>query len=52
MERLNNTELEEFFEAIETLAKKEKEDADFELMKRAVGSLWQNLEPEKENVEE
>lgn len=43
MEKQISQEEQEFFEALDSLAKKEKNDSDFELMRRAVGSLWQNI---------
>ena len=36
-------EVQNFFEAMEALSQKEREDADFDLMKKAVASIWANL---------
>lgn len=42
-EQEQSLELKNFFEAIEALAEKERDDADFQLMKKAVSSIWANL---------
>lgn len=42
-------QLEEFFEALDLLAQKERDDSDFELMKKAVSSMWDHLPSEDDN---
>ena len=41
--------LENFFEAMDILAEKDREDGDFDLMKKAVTSLWSHLPEEKDD---